>query len=521
MEDHTLSLSPLDHIMPRIYTKKVLYFPLAHPDIARIASKLKSGLQSTFEALPILSGTVHPAHQSEQNGSLCVSAPWNAIDDVFRVNDLTSRGLDYEDLRQNHFPMMTSKQHDLLPILYSRANPYGLENPVMMAQVNFVRNGMILVLFLHHSFMDGLGAATVTELWATFCRGENGAEMISDEMMDRERLMLGDEAGRWEDVREYVKGFALSKRGLAIQLVGSGAGFLGRAHNLATSIFNSLAWFCNERLPGFLLPATGSRDISSAPQLQMETEVETEIFFVSRSKLATLKSVVSASIGSGVSSPSDGQYPSYISTNDALSALLFACVTEARKSIKSADTPPTIPFALTVSGRRVLNPPLPDKYVGNMSLFCHLDLPLKSITAEFSNVATIALQIRKRLLELDDTYVKRLIGALRTVDDISTVAPACRLSKEWHFMVTPWTDQGFCSMDWGSEIGAKCERVRPLKATWPVMDGVNIVLPELKVGNGMGEEEAGLEVMVGLEKRAMRRLKGMEEWTRWAQWRCS
>ena len=515
MEDHKFSLSPLDHIMPRFYVVNLLYFPLVHPDIACIASKLKCSLQRTFEALPILSGTVQPAHQSEQSGSLCVSAPWNTIDDVFRVNHLTSRDLDYEDLRQNHFPMTTSKQHDLLSILYSRPDPLALVNPVMMAQVNFVRNGMILVQFLHHSFMDGLGGATVSELWATFCRGENGAEMISDEMMSRERLMLGDEAGRWEDVRAYVKGSAVSESGQRIPLVGSGAGFLGRAYNLATSIFNSLASFCKERLPGFQLPATGSRDISSGPQLQQE--IETEIFFVSRSKLANLKSVVCASIASTVSSPSDGQSSSYISTNDALSALLFACVTEARKSIMSTNTQQTIPLALTVSGRRLLNPPLPDNYVGNMSLFSHLDLPLQSVTTEISDVATIAVQIRKRLLQLDDAYIKRLIGALRTVDDISKVAPAGRSFKKWYFIITSWTGQRFYSMDWGSEIGTKCERVRIPKLSQPTFDGVNIVLPELKVGG----EEAGLEVVVGLEKRAMRRLKGMQEWTRWAQWRCS
>lgn len=88
-------------------------------------------------------------------------------------------------------------------------------------------------------------------------------------------------------------------------------------------------------------------------------------------------------------------------------------------------------------------------------------------------------------------------------------------------MVTPWTAQGYYSMDWGSEIGGKCERVRVPKVPSPAYDGVIVVLPELKVENGMGEEEAGLEVSIVLERSTMRRLKWMEEWTRWAQWRCS
>ena len=415
--------------------------------------------------------------------------------------------------------MTTSDQHDLLTILKSRADPFGVENPVMMAQINFVRNGMILVPFLHHSFMDGLGGAAVMGLWATFCRGGNGAEIISGEMISRERLMLGDEPGRWEDVREYVNGSEAFESANRVRLVGSRPSILGRAYNLATSIFSSLPLFPKTMSSGFVLSPTDSRGKIRAPQFQKE--VESEVFFISRSKLATLKSVVSASIASTVSAPSDGESPSYISTNDAISALLFACVTEARKSIRPTEIPPMIPFGLTVSGRRLLNPPLPENYIGNMSLFCHLDLPPKSVTTEISNLATIARQVRGRLLQLDDTYVNRFIGALRTVDDVSKLAPACRSSRDWPFMITPWTGQGYYGMDFGSEIGAKCERLRIPKALVPGIDGVNIIFPELRVENGIGEAETGWEVRVGLEKRAMERLRGMEEWTRWAEWRCS
>lgn len=515
MEDPNFPLSPLDHLTPRRHLLLFLYFPLTSPDITVIASKLKSSLQRTFETLPILSGTVQPARQSEQSGSLCVGAPWNAVDDVFRVNDLTASDLDYENLRQNHFPMTTSQRHDLCSIHTSRPIPFGFENPVMMAQVNFILNGMILVPFLHHSFMDGLGGATVMELWATFCRGDNGTETISGGMMDRERLMFGAEASRWEGFPEYVNGSETYESGQKDIFVRSGADRLSQGYSLPKYVFNALDFF-KRRLPAFLLPAISVKETSSAPQIPKD--VDSEIFFIPRSKLAKLKSVLSAFVASAAPSPGDSRY---ISTNDALSALLFACVTEARRPIKSNDPQQTIPFAITVSGRRLLTPPLPDKYVGNMSLFCHLDLPLTSVTAESHNVAAIAHRIRKRLRQLDDSYVNRLIGALRTVDDTAKVAPACRASKEWQFMVTPWTTQGYYSMDWGSEIGAKCERVRVRKVSRPAHDGANLVFPELKVENGIGEEEAGLEVMVALERSAMRRLKGMEEWTRWAQWRCS
>ncbi len=113
------------------------------------------------------------------------------------------------------------------------------------------------------------------------------------------------------------------------------------------------------------------------------------------------------------------------------------------------------------------------------------------------------------------------MGALNKVDDTSKVGAACRMVKDWQFRINPWTPQGFCSIDWGSEIGARWERVRP-KVSGPAFDGVVVVMPELEVENGINDDEAGfLEVIIALEKRAMERLRGMEEFTTWAQWRCS
>lgn len=157
-----------------------------------------------------------------------------------------------------------------------------------------------------------------------------------------------------------------------------------------------------------------------------------------------------------------------------------------------------------------------------MSLFCHLNLPLDNVAPDPHRIAPVAHQIRNRLLQLDNSYVKRLIGALHAVDDVGKVKGACGASKEWPFMITPWTGQGYYNMDWGRDIGVKCERIRISKRSWPAFDGLIIVFPELKGETDTeGEEAAGLEVMVGLEKKAMRRLRDMDKWTRWAEWRCS
>ena len=398
-------------------------------------------------------------------------------------------------------------------------------------------------------------------------------------------------------------------------------------------------------------------------ETKQKKEVDTEIFFFSDARLAALKAAVSAALprkepesattaptvdpGEGSQTapraprqPSNGSVPdrvshndsfssrSYISTNDALCALLFTCITAARSSttvpysssprtFRQPALPHTLPLSLAVSGRRLLNPPLPKDYIGNFSLFCHLNVSLPHlrdptpaaeirptsstheapqldgsqqsprssaplITPDMPTIAGIAYRIRARILELDDNYVHGLIGALSRVSDLSKVQPAFRdpgapllgqrrddskdssapgtsaksaagaearrqdsSSPVWDLMITPWTAQGFYNMDWGAEmlggphVGhdsakegkeahegkggggggvpmGRCERVRVPKVRWETMDGVCVVLPRLEREGG----EGGLEVMVGLERGVMARLKARGEWRKYAERRC-
>lgn len=191
----------------------------------------------------------------------------------------------------------------------------------MMAQINVIpNNGMIPVPFLHRPFMDGLGGATVMELWATFCRGDNRAETTSGEMMNRGRLMFGTEAGPWEGFPEYVNGSETYESGQRHPVGRREADRPDHGYSLPTYFYNSLASFFKKRLPALLVPAANLKETSSAPQLPKD--VDTDTLFISCSKLATLKSVLSASVASVVQSPSDSHY---ISTNDALGVAICLC----------------------------------------------------------------------------------------------------------------------------------------------------------------------------------------------------
>lgn len=90
-------------------------------------------------------------------------------------------------------------------------------------------------------------------------------------------------------------------------------------------------------------------------------------------------------------------------------------------------------------------------------------------------------------------------------------------------MITLWSKQRFYDIKWGPEVGGRCEGVRVLadKGSRPPPDGLVIIMPELKTGAPTAQEDGGLEVLIALEKGGMHKLRGLEEWTTWAEWRCS
>ena len=82
MEKQKLTLTALDHLMPRRYAPKLLYFPRSNPNLSSIAATLEASLRRTFEIMPILSGTMQQDKDGRQEGVLYVDAPWMDVKDI-------------------------------------------------------------------------------------------------------------------------------------------------------------------------------------------------------------------------------------------------------------------------------------------------------------------------------------------------------------------------------------------------------------------------------------------------------
>lgn len=206
MDCEAIALCPFDHIMPRRYTFRLLFFPMAGTqNDTKIEFTFRSGLSSMMEAMPILRGTIKPLSHPLQSGRLEITAPWNDVSDIFLVKDLTQHGICYEELRRRHFPMDAFEFKEVFSVAARRSDPFGPENPVILAQLNFIPGGFILGVCMHHSVLDGQAAVPLIQIWAAHCRGEGGEKSGQPELLSRASLLKQRfSEGTLEDFYEYV-----------------------------------------------------------------------------------------------------------------------------------------------------------------------------------------------------------------------------------------------------------------------------------------------------------------------------
>lgn len=502
MDSVVFPLSPLDHIMPRIHIFRLFYFSRSNTkDPLIIASTLKEGFHSLIQTLPLLAGTVNHLHSTKQRGRLAITAPFHSVDELFQVKDLTSHPLSYNDLRLSGFPVNDFRFEDILTIATERGNVYGVEKPVMLAQVNFLDGGFVLGVGMHHSVLDGTASVLIMRAWATACRGEDVGTLVEPALVDRGRLLQNPEKEATLDgIPEFVDHASEKKK---------------KEQNHPTRTTSSSAYhrWLWQKLGSFLLqlPLLLPPLYRIFPRLFIHPSPSPSIpltmYHFPLSTLSKLKSQLSP------------PPPQWISTNDALSAFLFCCIITARHP-HPPDPSSTIPLAINLNGRAHFSPPLPPKYIGNATTHAQISASYAELRPSMANMATLALRLRQRIIEVSNpTYAEGFLEALHGAEDISAVRAGFGAGG---MLVVPMQGQDFYGIDWGDLGGAglgRCERRRAARE-WGLREGICQIYPRLE---GKGEEAEGegeLEVFMGLGREATERLRGMEVWRRWATWRC-
>ena len=556
--------------MPPRHTFRLFYFPLppSHSHTT-IASLLRSGFETMIQKIPHLAGTVSTLPlpcTATPRGRLAIAPPFHpTTDEIFYIRDLRTRSMSsYDVLRARGFPMDVFAFEDVFTVATDREDWFGLNNPVLLAQVNFIEGGLMLAVGMHHSVLDGKAAVEVMKVWAGCCKeeGEEGEEAAGG--LGREGLERGGEevegAMTIEDFAEYVyRGGEEEREGAQVgpvERMAKTGGFTWYASSEAVArllrpLLRHLPEYIFRRPLGFLTHYFSFRRAITLPTTSDPDTLTTSIFLFPSSSLLDLKTTLYPDPASSSSSSSS---PPYISTNDALSALCFACMTQARwPSLSSSEE---IHLAVTLDGRRLLHPPLADTWMGNAVLHAQIKSPIAKLQPPcIEGLRDLALRLRNRISEIrDGEYAEGLLKALHKVPDLRAVVPSFQAAVSpggkvcKGMLAGVWTAQHeFYSLDWGF---GRCERMRLPKQRFGLYGGASVILPRVgkadtEAGAVIGEKKGeigggvdggdgrvglclllpelrgeGVEVLVGLNRQAMERLRKDELWNRWGRWIC-
>ena len=458
-------LSPLDHVMPHHHVPKLLYFAVTSPP-ATINATLRIALDRTLAAIPVLSGSITTATHEGQRGSMSVQGPHLSAEEILTAKDLRDT-YDYGQLHAKHFPTDVLAPEHITPDLT------GKPMQVMLAQANFLRGGLLLFFAVHHCVMDEVGLFNTLKVWSAFCRGDDGSLLVQPEWMDRGPLMQGAGSGRLEDHPTY-------------------------------------------KLRGEISVAEDSK--KPTQYFADSSHVGTAIFFFSDKSLEALKR---AATNSKADQTGEGtQSALWTSTNDALCAFLWYHITAARRiegMYEQNDAVSTLNMA--INARSHCSPPISSDYCGNAVMVSKASNSMKRLLSRGpSHLADIALVIRKSVLAVGDAHIKDVIQMIRSVPDISRLAPQGPPAEEETLGCSSWAKKPYYKLDWGDTIGGRCQRVR-----WRRLrtDGLFVIFPHIDSVEGSMSGTGGLEVCLGLQQEHLRRLKNDKEFGEFAQWRCS
>ncbi|KAK3303536.1 trichothecene 3-o-acetyltransferase [Chaetomium strumarium] len=468
-------LTALERIGPKVYVRYVFPFELGEGyDLNRVADILKSGYDALTKTLPIVGCEAVPDSAPKQAGVLRAQ-PIADGDEIkgIAVKDLRSPGtfpMTYADLKAKHFPL-SAFDGDILFRRYAWPRR-GERLPISLVQANFIPGGLILTWCLFHVFGDGNTFLTWTKLWAEGCRRAQGLAILDpvhiDPAMlaDRERPGVmrasGRNPGRAEDHPEYT-----------------------------------------------LLPFTPQ----GPPRKMTSPSHRGHIFYFSPAALAALKAEASPA---KATRPTDDSETTWISTNDALTALLWRTVMAVQQPHPARapapaddDDNPVSVLIVALDGRlRTADPPVHPHTLGCFLGWAAASAPVRDMLSSSLSLADLAVRIRQAVRRADGQFTDDVAALADRLDDVDRLVPTAFLDVPGnHCVQTTWAKFDLLVVDWGGVLGGKMQAVRA--PSEGIINGLQVVLPALPDG--------GLEVLVGVEEGSLERLLSEPLWTRFAE----
>jgi hypothetical protein len=440
-------LTALERIGPKGYLRYVFPFQLQDEyDLSEVVRVLEAGYQVLTQRIPEVGCEAVLDGNSKQKGVMKLQRQTDGDAARIVVKDLRqSFESDYAELKAKSFPV-ASFNADTFCSRSVWPSP-GERLPVSAVQANFIRGGLILTWCIFHMVGDGTTFYTWTNIWAEGCRRAQGLEILDPiefpEAIWTDRAQVtkpsGRNSGKIEDHPEYT-----------------------------------------------LLPFTPP----GAPPKMTSLSHRGQVFYFSPESLAALKEEASPA---NATEPSDQKW---ISTNDALAALLWRTVMAVQSPLETLEGDPVSVYNIAIDGRQRTDSKLHPETMGCFLEYVAVSAPICKMLSTL-NLADLATEIRKALLRADEQFTDDVVALVDQLEDVDRLVPTAFLDVPgFNCVLTSWVSFKLYGLEWGPLLGNNIESVRVPHLG--CINGCQVVLPVLPNG--------GMEILVGVEESSLDRL---------------
>ncbi|KAK2730289.1 enoyl- hydratase isomerase family [Colletotrichum kahawae] len=457
-------LTPLEQISPRGWVRYLFPFQLPQDyDPRAITNIFRRSLQATKERFPTLACEAVPDPDARQANALKLQKITDHEIEPVIINDLRHSETftaSFEELKAKHFPVSSFSAE-----VFTRCPIWpapGQRIPITIVQANFIRGGLILNWNLFHLVGDGQAFYNWIRVWAEETRRAQNLEIVnpvrySDRIytdrqiaQDSPQTLPKGKAGRLEDHPEYT---------------------------IVTD------------------PATQLAKIATT-----DGHVG-QIFYLSKDSLERLKQDAQPKTNDG----------SFVSTNDALSALIWRSIMAAQFDVAQLDGSENSVYNIAIDGRGRSQPSIHPEAMGSFLGFIQAELPIKRIL-ETDNIAALSLLIRKAIIAMDKdfsgSFINDVVQLVNNQNDLGALIPTSFLDVPGQNCAqTSWEKFKMYDLDWGHALGGKIAAIR--SPSCGILNGMQIMYPQ--------HPDGGREMLVGIYEDCLEKLCNDPIWARYAE----
>jgi len=449
--EQRIELSALDHAMPKIYVLMVLVYQLPEQySEEKVIQSMRGGLEITLSQFPVLAGTL----QSKEDNTLWVLRKKERTVDLI-INHIEDGITTYEELERRDFSASLLDGSKLVPKAATETQLFRGDNTekdifISAFQVNFIKGGLILGLAIHHNVSDGPGCDGFLTTWAENSKAVADGTQIppfNPENLDRSRLSsknIPDDA-RMEELQRKLPAFKHIKEP----------------------------------------PAPPPADFVMPEMTQV-------MWHFPKSKLVKLKALCKSA---------GGDETNWVSTYDCMMGLLWKTMTRAKVPLLNPDMSSESILMHAVNNRQMLDPPLPDRYLGNaVSLASTHRRTIRDVLD--MTAAEGAAMVRASIKRITNDSIHDLADWIAGTPNKSWIGMELNAFLGMDLAGTSWTKMtSYTSHDFGFGLP---KAVRFPKPDW---EGYVFVYPQ----RIKDDSDEGFECCVLLEKGCQERLMKDEE----------